>query len=538
LKKLYTLKSKPAYEAAKKTFNGRTHFVLPITLLVEGVHHAGNAEVPYYYPADALSFLPEVWADTCVLINHPKEITANTVNVHEREVLGRLFEPGYDNGLKSELWLDEERLKEKDPELHTRIENGEEIEVSTGVYLELLEEKGTWNGEEYGAKVLRLWPDHLAILPVDKGACSIDDGCGIRNEGKKTLNIMSSARRPDFNGVEAVSWYDTDRSFAAYRNGYYVHTGTPIPPTLPVTLAEAPKEMKRWIASKTLLGNPDSDDADAVMAYPVVNPETNKLNQSALLKVINADSWEYHWVNPPDSVKQSANNMAMTLLVAEFGLELKANNEGFVSKIVNKIKELISNKEDCKCQNHDPENPGTEVNQMDRKKVIAALIANKHYTEEDRKTLEAFDDKHIAVLAKLCDENPEHKPEDKKEEPEKKVEIPPADAAKPNPEEQKPQTEEEYINSAPEGIRDVLKEGLNIRKAKKAQLVAAIKGNAANKFSEDALNAKSIEELENLAALAHVEVDYSLNGSGSSPTENDEAPEPTPVFLAPKAANQ
>lgn len=386
--------------------------VVPVTILVEGVHFAGNADVPYLYPEEALSMFPEIWNDTAALINHPKTLTANVIETHESEVIGRLWNTKYDKGLKPEIWIDEERLKEKNPDLHSRIDKGDEIEVSTGVWLELEEKKGTWNGEEYGAEVVRLWPDHLAILPEDTGACSIKDGCGIRNKG-----------------------------------------------------AEEPGKV----------------------------------------------------------------------------------DDGLVKRIMEGIKGLISNKEDCKCQNHDPEEPGTEVNQMDRKKVIAALIANKHYTEDDRKSLEALDEKHLAKLATLCGDGEGAQAaaadpaQDPKTDPEKtetvETETPAAEAKK-GEGEQQAQTEEEYINSAPEGLREVFQEGLNMRKKKKADLVAAIKGNPENRFSDEALNAMSIDGLENIAALAHVEVDYSLNGSGSSPTGNEEVPGPTPVFLAQKAANE
>jgi len=60
------------------------------------------------------------------------------------------------------------------------------IEVSVGVFSDEEVEQGEWNGEQYMAIAKGLRPDHLAILPDMIGACSIEDGCGIRlNSNKK-----------------------------------------------------------------------------------------------------------------------------------------------------------------------------------------------------------------------------------------------------------------------------------------------------------------------------------------------------------------
>jgi hypothetical protein len=59
------------------------------------------------------------------------------------------------------------------------IHAGALMEVSTGLFSDCISNSGTWNGEDYVAEVVNIVPDHLAILPDLKGACSIRDGAGL-----------------------------------------------------------------------------------------------------------------------------------------------------------------------------------------------------------------------------------------------------------------------------------------------------------------------------------------------------------------------
>ena len=83
----------------------------------------------------------------------------------------------------------------------------------------------------------------------------------------------------------------------------------------------------------------------------------------------------------------------------------------------------------------------------------------------------------------------------------------------PSPEPKKPQTVEEYLASAPPEIRESLEAGLRMHTARKAQLVAGLKANARNKFTEAQLNAMDVAMLENLTALA-----YTPDYSGRAPS--------------------
>jgi hypothetical protein len=65
----------------------------------------------------------------------------------------------------------------------------------------------------------------------------------------------------------------------------------------------------------------------------------------------------------------------------------------------------------------------------------------------------------------------------------------------------------------------------------KAGIVEELTKNARCKFSAEQLAAKEIEELETLAQMVEVEVNYDLRSTGLQPTENeDEGIPPTPAM--------
>ena len=87
-----------------------------------------------------------------------------------------------DNKLIAEAWLDVDKISELGEHAERILEavrNREEVEVSTGYYSQIINESGTFEGEDYSG-IQTFWiPDHLAILTDQNGACSWKDGCGM-----------------------------------------------------------------------------------------------------------------------------------------------------------------------------------------------------------------------------------------------------------------------------------------------------------------------------------------------------------------------
>ncbi|MBN1555883.1 MAG: hypothetical protein JXA11_14160 [Phycisphaerae bacterium] len=87
-----------------------------------------------------------------------------------------LFGTNFDGEkLKASAWLDPDRLQAVDARVFSALQKGNPVGVSTGLM-------GFDDGEKTadGAIVLSgIAPDHLAILPDQKGACSLADGAGL-----------------------------------------------------------------------------------------------------------------------------------------------------------------------------------------------------------------------------------------------------------------------------------------------------------------------------------------------------------------------
>ena len=167
------------YKIKMKDYDGKKHMVVPVVMMVEGVHSGSKGAI--YHSEEELSKNPHLWNGIPVTINHPKDdsgfISANSPNVSN---VGKIFNTNYDGKLKSEAWIDIEKIKEQSMEAYNYIKAQKSLDVSVGVFSDDIKEKGEWNGEEYEAKATNYKPDHLALLPGESGACSWNDGCGIR----------------------------------------------------------------------------------------------------------------------------------------------------------------------------------------------------------------------------------------------------------------------------------------------------------------------------------------------------------------------
>jgi hypothetical protein len=172
------------YQIRLTKFEGRDHIVVPVVMLTEGVH-AGSGG-PLYYPAEEIAKFPAAWNGRPVPVLHPVDddgfpVSCNSPDVLESRNVGHVFNTRFSKGkLIAQLWLSVEKLGKVDDQLLQRLNAKEPIEVSTGLFLSVDNQSGEWNGEEYVGVAREFRPDHLALLPIGTGACSLKDGCGIR----------------------------------------------------------------------------------------------------------------------------------------------------------------------------------------------------------------------------------------------------------------------------------------------------------------------------------------------------------------------
>ena len=177
---------------------GKDWVVAPAQMITEGVHNGSDG--PIFYPEEELAKLPEVWNHKPVVVYHPtvngEQVSACTpiqLSTRKVGVLMNTVWNGETKKLATETWLDPVRINAIDPRVAESITKNEMMEVSTGVYMDLERKEGEWNGEKYIGIAHNLAPDHLALLPDVKGACSIDDGAGfLRNNEERRKMVINS----------------------------------------------------------------------------------------------------------------------------------------------------------------------------------------------------------------------------------------------------------------------------------------------------------------------------------------------------------
>lgn len=192
------------------SMEGRDYIVCPAAILVEGVHNGSYG--PIFYPEDEISKTPEVWNHKPVVVYHPDAPTACDPDILTNRKIGIMMNTRWDGKLRTEVWLEEERVKVVDERIWEAIENKEVMELSTGLFGDLENSEGEWEGEEYKGVLRNYRPDHLALLPDQIGACSTADGAGFLcvNSETKKLKLSQSFADSYFPILKAVG-IDTDK---------------------------------------------------------------------------------------------------------------------------------------------------------------------------------------------------------------------------------------------------------------------------------------------------------------------------------------
>jgi hypothetical protein len=164
----------------RDTLEGKEYIVAPVVMLTEGVHQGNGG--PLYYPGEELAKVPAVWNHKPLVVYHPTDGIACTPAVLNTRKVGLIFNAAYDakaKKLRAEAWIDPERAAKVDSRIIECLDCKKVMEVSTGLFTENEMVEGEWNGESYIAIAKNYKPDHLALLPDQKGACSIADGAGL-----------------------------------------------------------------------------------------------------------------------------------------------------------------------------------------------------------------------------------------------------------------------------------------------------------------------------------------------------------------------
>ena len=428
------------------------YVVFPVIMLVEGVHQGIGTE-PVFYSADVLSASSQAWGHMPVTLGHPLSQTGDHILCGHDGVILQEWQVGYiDNvnyeasgKLKGEVYLDKVKLEILQPGLIDHIKAGGQLEVSTGMMAMQDGTEGAWNDEKFSASILEILPDHLALLPGSVGACSWDDGCGIRwnqgciiNEGQKKEKILVLA------GTELGATLDK------------VHS--------------AVNSMDVWDQGKgTYL-------------------------KSHYVRAVYDDYYVYK------KREHSGANETEGLYRQNYSLDetgsvvLEGQPEEVVEDIQYRKKVTVGNTTNSgKTKQEDNSMKGKACCE----KRVLALISNEHtaFTEADSEWLSALNEEQIEKLESNAE------PVEIEKIVEKIVEK--------APDHEGPVTLESWVAAAPGEIRAVINDGLKQLDVKRADLIQDIVANERNQFTEEALKGMDTDMLENLAAFIPRAFDYS-----------------------------
>lgn len=473
----------------RQQLNGVQYAVYDVVMLVEGVHN-GSAG-PAFYPAEVIAASVPEWDGMPLPLYHPQDDQGNYIRCNEPKTAGE-WSIGFidntrweDGKLKAEAWVDITRANEKRPGLVDQLDSGMPMDVSTG--LDALEDgvSGTWNNEHFETSLTEIFPDHLALLPDQQGACSNHDGCGMhRNE--KSVALFVNAMK------------DNKINKQALHEGF-LHINE-------LSYEDRMEQIRSYVDSLDVIQNDEFVTINILQAvyddyfvYSQRNKDGRKLYK------------QDYSVDGNDQLEINGDKV-------EVRMDVKYPT-------INKAKEL--NKMDRTNKKKDGCCPET----------VQALIDNESsgFTEDDRDwLLQQNQDKIDKFMAQTEEKGPT---EEKKPEP--KVNAEDDDLTK---------QAEDFMKSAPDHVKRVWNWGAKKLEQEKTDLTGKILACPNNKFTEDQLNGMEMDQLEGIAALIPAEEKPEPTANSnfygmSSGLDIDNSEEQEEAYIAPtlfagkKAAN-
>lgn len=490
----------------REVFEGREHLVAPVVMLVEGVHRN------LYYPSNEISIAPDLWNGIPVTINHPMErgvpISATDPKVIETSAVGRIFNTHWDGKLRAEAWIDLAKAMEKAPEVLRVINEGGKLEVSTGLYTDADGIPGVWNQESYSATVSNYHPNHLALLPGGQGACNWADGCGIRlnqtAEGalldpEKGVNVSSK-----FNLLTILATSEQTEVLrkAAVEGGFRMNEESfdDIREALQRAIQQLDSaiwfhRVEEVFASDFVYEACENAPSPIGGGKEIYFRRSYKMDDATGEAILGDDAREVEEVKSWVPSQASGAYGAPTVMTA--GAVVRAGQE-------------------------------EESKPMDRNEAITKLIECEcsRFVANDRPFLETLTEDQLKAALELPAVEPPKKEEPKPAEPvvsDHKIEFKP-------PVQPTALTADEYVAQAPAAVAGVLRRALAREQAEKDALVGALVANQRNRFPEEALRQKDIEELKALTDLAAITVNYA-GQAGAAAQRPPSGPPPMPAVF-------
>lgn len=188
---------------------GREYVVVPATIIVPGVLNGSNGAL--YYPASEVEKNKGVWNGTPIHVGHPMDpltnlpVSGRDPETMDRSGIGYVYNDRVNrkSHRQCDLYLDVQLTRNYDrdhgSDILYRATHGQAIELSTGLFTDnypAMNGARDDKGRPYDFVARNYRPDHLAILPFERGACSVQDGCGVNIANRTVQNHREKPMNP------------------------------------------------------------------------------------------------------------------------------------------------------------------------------------------------------------------------------------------------------------------------------------------------------------------------------------------------------
>jgi hypothetical protein len=487
------------YTISRENYQGKPHIVVPVVMMVEGVHSGSHG--PILHLAEELGAFPGAWNGIPITVQHPEDEDGNFISANSPEIIrnyavGIVFNTRMEgNKLKADLWIDEQLITAISPSALGHIMEGKPLEVSIGVFSEDEEVVGepTYNGETYNAISRNPRPDHLALLPGGVGACSWEDGCGVRANKKGGKNEPMKNENGENAEVLSKEQHLTNLISNA-ESGY--------------------REVMQTIQSKLDAMDTDLKGYYLEDVFPDYFVYTVRSRENGTPPKLYKRNYSVNDNGEIEFVEESVEVRKQTSYVTFAGRGMVRTNINLKTK---EVTTMSDTKKPC---------DGCEA-------LVNALIANAKtkWEESDREWLMTLEENQLTKFV-VDEKKPAEKPKE-------------SEAPQVNAEEalkivkDSIKTSEDFMKLVPDDLKESIDSGLRLHQEARARMIKSILDNTEeNVWKEEDLKAMKIEVLEKVfKSVVHEEVaDYSLNGLTSEVKTNVEKEEPLMIvgYDAPK----
>ena len=247
-------------KASRQFLDGSEHIVVPVIALKEGILN------DIFYSKKEIQTFAQAWNGVPVPVQHPEihgvPVSANSPQFENTTNIGKFFNVSYDDGkLKGEIWINIEKANRLGySDIIHHFDKGKMMEVSTGLYSETEHHDGVYGDTAYSLVAKNIRPDHLALLPNQIGACSIEDGCGAMRTHKETKACCNDCN--DKAKSLVISSNKKDGGITENNGNIAVDS-----PKTEVDMTDKEKKVDSIIANEFTLF--DKDDKDILMTFDV-----------------------------------------------------------------------------------------------------------------------------------------------------------------------------------------------------------------------------------------------------------------------------